>query len=532
MTNSPGRALAGRYRLLDVIGRGGMGTVWRARDELLGREVAVKEVLFPTEMRPSERRNLYERTIREARTAARLNHPSVVTVFDVAEEDERPWIVMELVPARPLDVVVDSDGPLAPRRAAVIGAQVLGALRTAHAAGIVHRDVKPGNVLVGDGDRVVLTDFGIATVEGDASITQSGMVVGSPAYLAPERAKGERAAPASDLWALGATLFMAVEGRGPFDRESSMAALGAVLTEEPPAAPQAGPLAPVIQGLLVRDPRQRMTAGDVATLLDGVAAGVGPWVIKAPAPAEAATAVFAPPPDAAAAPPSPARPAGEFRRQRAPLFPAVLGLLMLAGSLAGGAWVLTHDDRHLAGLGLLPTRPASTRPAPSPAPPSTSPAASPDPSPSAPDGYRLIHDRLGFRVALPTGWRERSRDDRAVTYAAPGDTSYLMVDRAERPGDDPMATLAALRADAGDGDRFPGLRTLRLQSGRFLNRPSADWEFTWQVNDGTTVRCLDRQVALPGGHSLAVYWQTSAGNWHADRATLATALGSIRLTGA
>ena len=528
MTSSPGRALAGRYRLLDVIGRGGMGTVWRARDELLGREVAVKEVLFPTEMRPAERRTLYERTIREARTAARLNHPAVVTVFDVAEEDERPWIVMELVPAHPLDTLVESDGPLAPRRAAVIGAQVLGALRTAHAAGIVHRDVKPGNVLVGDGDRVVLTDFGIATVEGDASITQSGMVVGSPAYLAPERAKGERATPASDLWALGATLFTAVEGRGPYDRESSMAALGAVLTEEPPAAPQAGPLAPVIEGLLVRDPRRRMSAGRVATLLDGVAAGVGPWVIKAPEPAEAATTMLAPASGHAAAPPSAAgRPADMRHRRRAPLFPVALGLLMLAGSLAGGAWVLAHDDRHLAGLGLAPARPAATRPAPSP-----SPSASPNPSPSVPDGYRLIHDRLGFRVALPADWRERSRDDQAVTYAAPGDASYLMVDRADRPGGDPLSTLTALRADAGDGDRFPGLHTLRLQSGTYLNRPAADWEFTWQVNDGTTVRCLDRQVALPGGHSLAVYWQTSAGNWHADRPTIAAALGSLRLTGA
>ncbi|HEY3686480.1 MAG TPA: protein kinase [Streptosporangiaceae bacterium] len=514
MSNSPGRALAGRYRLLDVIGRGGMGTVWRARDELLGREVAVKEVLLPPEMPTAERETLYQRTIREARTAARLNHPSVVTVYDVAEEDDRPWIVMELVPARPLDSLVADEGPLSPQRTARMGAQILGALRTAHAASVLHRDVKPGNVLVGDGDRVVLTDFGIATIDGDASITQSGMVVGSPAYLAPERARGERATPASDLWALGATLFMAVEGHGPYDRDSSMAALGAVLTEEPPAAVEAGPLSPVIEGLLIRDPDRRMGADRVAELLDEVIAGVSPWVIKAPAPAEAATAEFTPP-----------KVAAPERRRRAPLFPVVLGLLMLAASLGGGAWVLAHDDPRFPVLSLAsPTPGTATSPTPSPAAPATV-----SPSASVPPGFQVVRDRLGFTVALPADWRERGRADGAVTYGAPGDVSYLMVDRSDQPEHDPLANLTDMSTTAREGEKYPGLRTLRLQAGTYLGRPAADWEFTWRLGDGTTVRCLDRQVALPDGHSLAVYWQTADTNWSSDQSGITTAFTSLRL---
>lgn len=518
MTTSPGRSLAGRYRLLDVIGRGGMGTVWRARDELLGREVAVKNVKLPAGMRPAERETLYQRTIREAGTAARLNHPSVITIYDVATDDGRPWIVMELVPARPLDTVVAAEGPLPPQRTARIGAQILGALRTAHAAGVLHRDVKPANVLIGDGDRVVLTDFGIATIEGDASVTQSGVLVGSPAYVAPERARGERATPASDLWALGATLFTAVEGYGPYDRETSVAALSAVLTEDPPPAVHAGPLAPVVEGLLVRDPERRMTAEDVATSLDEVIAGVSPWIIKAPSPAEAATAVLLPP----------GPPETPPRRTRPARFPIVLGLLMLAGSLAGGAWVVAHDGERLPGVTLSSPAPAPAR-APSDAPTLTPSSSGPA---TVPDGYQALADPLGFRVTLPEGWHERGRANRSVTYAAPGDASYLMVDRSPQPARDPLAALTDLSAAARRAGRYPHLTTLRLQSGTYLRRPAADWEFTWRLGDGTTVRCLDRQVALPGGHSLTVYWQTAGANWSADQARLATALRSLRLTDA
>lgn len=265
------RLLGNRYRLDSVVGRGGMGTVWRAFDVMLDREVAVKEVVFPPGLTEEERAVLYERTFREARASARLNHSGVVTVHDVVQEGDRPWIVMELVSAPSLQDVIER-GPLDPRRVADIGLQMLGALRHAHEKGILHRDVKPSNVLITGSGRVVLTDFGIAQMEGDATLTQTGLVMGSPAYIPPERAQGERAVPASDLWALGATLYAALEGRSPYERSDAMSSLQAVLTEPVPIARNAGPLAPVLDGLLAREPVHRMTAAQAQPLLSRVAA--------------------------------------------------------------------------------------------------------------------------------------------------------------------------------------------------------------------------------------------------------------------
>jgi len=266
-----GRLVSGRYRLQEPIGRGAMGIVWRGRDELLDREVAVKEVRAA--MTTAASQDIYRRTLREAKAAARLNHPSVVTVFDVVEEDGRPWIVMELVHARSLDRVVAEDGPLRPLQAARVGERLLSALACAHAAGVLHRDVKPGNVLIGTDDAVVLTDFGIATRPGDPALTQVGMVVGTPGFTAPERARGHSATPASDLWSLGATLYTAVEGRGPFQRPGGSAAImAAVAHEEAPRAPSAGPLGPVIDALLRADPADRPDADTTARLLADAAA--------------------------------------------------------------------------------------------------------------------------------------------------------------------------------------------------------------------------------------------------------------------
>jgi eukaryotic-like serine/threonine-protein kinase len=263
-----GRVVAGRYYLQDPIGRGAMGTVWRARDALLARDVAVKEVLLRAASTPEDMRVRYERTLREARTAARLNHPAVVTVFDVVEADGRPWIVMELVQARSLEQILAQDGPLPPHRAADIGSRLLGALATAHAAGILHRDVKPSNVLIGTDDRAVLTDFGIATLEGDPGLTQVGMVMGTPGFTAPERVRGEPATPASDLWSLGATLYAAVEGHGPFDQlGSSLAVLSSIANEDAPRPRSAGQLGPAIGALLRRDPSTRPDASAAARLL-------------------------------------------------------------------------------------------------------------------------------------------------------------------------------------------------------------------------------------------------------------------------
>ena len=271
--------VAGRYLLQTTIGRGAMGTVWRARDTVLARDVAVKEVrlrgpVTAGSVMTEETRVLYQRTLREARTAARLNHPAVVTIFDVVEADGSPWIVMELVQARSLDQVLTEDGPLRPQQAADIGVRVLGALACAHAAGILHRDVKPSNVLLGPDGRAVLTDFGIATLEGDSGLTQAGMVMGTPGFTAPERIRGDTASPASDLWSLGATLYAAVEGRGPFDaRGNSIAILAAIANEEPPRPRSAGPLRHVIEALLQRNPQARPDAATVSRLL--AAAGTG-----------------------------------------------------------------------------------------------------------------------------------------------------------------------------------------------------------------------------------------------------------------
>ncbi|MFH9422306.1 serine/threonine-protein kinase [Streptomyces sp. NPDC017529] len=276
------RLLAGRYRLIDELGRGGMGVVWRARDEVLAREVAIKEVRAPRELTAQEEQMLYARLEREGRAAARISHRNVVTVYDVVSEHGRPWIVMELVRGLSLAEALDAEGPLPPRRAAAIGAEVLAALRVAHEAGVLHRDVKPGNVLLSNEGRVVLTDFGIARVAGSAALTMTGELVGSPEFLAPERALGQQAGPESDLWSLGVTLYAAVEGHSPFRQGTPLTTLRAVVDEQLPPPRQAGPLTPVVEGLLRKDPRERLDAGAAQRMLEAVAGGGTPTVVVPP----------------------------------------------------------------------------------------------------------------------------------------------------------------------------------------------------------------------------------------------------------
>ncbi|WP_407077313.1 serine/threonine-protein kinase [Streptomyces griseoaurantiacus] len=267
------RVVAGRYRLLSPLGAGGMGTVWRARDEMLRREVAVKEVRAPAGLPAAKVERMYTRLEREAWAAARITGRNVITVHDVVTDAGRPWIVMEFVRGRSLGELIASEGALTPREAARIGAEVLAALRSAHEAGVLHRDVKPANVLLSQDERVILTDFGIAMVQGDTALTLTGEVVGSPEYLAPEQALGRTPGPATDLWSLGVLLHTAVQGRSPFRRENTLGTLRAVVDEEPPAPHRAGPLAPVIEGLLRKDPAERTTAERVAEQLRLVAAG-------------------------------------------------------------------------------------------------------------------------------------------------------------------------------------------------------------------------------------------------------------------
>ncbi|MFI6296167.1 serine/threonine-protein kinase [Nonomuraea sp. NPDC050790] len=265
------RLLAERYELIAPLGRGTMGTVWRARDRALGREVAVKEIRQDPGLSEEQRAELRERMVREGRTASRINHPSVASIHDVLIQDNSPWIIMELVEARSLEQVIDEEGPLPPRLVAEIGVDLLGALRAAHAQGITHRDVKPGNVLITASGRVVLTDFGIAKQEGDSKLTKTGMVIGSPGYTAPERARGEYTGPESDIWSLGATLYFAVEGRPAYERASIAETLAALLSENADLPTQAGPLRPALTGLLNKDYKQRLSAAQAETMLRMVA---------------------------------------------------------------------------------------------------------------------------------------------------------------------------------------------------------------------------------------------------------------------
>ncbi|PJE94745.1 serine/threonine protein kinase [Streptomyces carminius] len=265
------RLVGGRYRLLARLGHGGMGTVWRARDETVGREVAIKEPRLPDHLSEHERQTAYQRMRREARAAAGIDHPSVVTVHDVVVEDGRPWIVMELVKGHSLGEVL-AEGTIEPREAARIGLAVLGALAAAHEVGVLHRDVKPDNVLLGRHDRVVLTDFGIAQVEGEQKLTETGAFVGSPEYIAPERVLGQRPGPESDLWSLGVVLYAAVEGMSPFRRSTAPATLQAIISAEPQNPARAGgALSALVMRLLRKDPAARPDAVEVRQELESIA---------------------------------------------------------------------------------------------------------------------------------------------------------------------------------------------------------------------------------------------------------------------
>jgi serine/threonine protein kinase len=298
--------IAGRYAISAAIGQGGMGRVWRAHDQMLDREVALKEVLLPIGMSEQAQSQMAERMLREARFGARLRHPSIVRVHDVLIVEGRPWIVMELVDGRSLEELIEAEGALPVSRVAAIGLSLLGALRAAHKAGVIHRDVKPANVLVEDDGSVSLTDFGIAYEMEQSSLTATGTMIGSPQFMAPERVRGETPGPASDLFSLGATLYAAVEGRSPFVRTGQLATLAAVLSDEPDDFAIAGQLRPVLAGMLEKDPTRRMDADAVQDALLAVvsvesAATTGDDL---PVPASAPTAVLplAPQPPVATVP--------------------------------------------------------------------------------------------------------------------------------------------------------------------------------------------------------------------------------------
>ena len=541
--------IAGRYRLLEPVGTGGMGRVWLARDEMLDRDVAVKEFVPPEWMTDEEKARLRTRTLREARSAARLNHPHVVRIYDVVHADEQPWIVMEYVASRSLHQVIGADGPFPPAQAAKIGLDVLAAITAAHRAGVLHRDVKPHNVLIGHDGRVVLTDFGLATFVDDGSVTGPGLVVGSPQYVSPERARDGASTVESDLWSFGATLYAAVEGRSPFARESAMATLMALATDEPDPPLQAGPLTPVLTGLLRREPNERLTAREVEVRLRAIVAEAG-LTLPAPrnrgvmfgrasvpaqrrppdnqrAPARAPHAKPGPPasPKALAPRDSGASP-GRSRRGL-----AVAGLVAAVVFAGGGAaaGLALHDDE--------PSQPGAIGGTPS-MPPSSglgggaggfspvnceSPARSGLPKTPLPGAVRMrgtwtlypgwsyFTDKTGFHLAVPDGWTYETIGT-TICFRDPSNIRILSIDPARSPQGDPVQAcrkeVSRLRA-AGD---LPGYAQLGIERVTGLAR-AADWEYTYDGPTGERMHAMTRWRAANDGKAYAIGLMTRELDW-------------------
>jgi serine/threonine protein kinase len=541
--------LAGRYRLVGQLGRGGMGTVWRARDEVLGREVAVKEVMLPA-VGEQARDDLIERTRREARLAARLNHPNVVTVFDVVEEDGRPWLVMELVPSRSLTEVLESEGPLTTARAATLGLQLLDALDAAHRAGILHRDVKPGNVLVTADGRVVLSDFGIARLEGDPALTGTGLIMGSPAYMAPERARGHAVGPASDLWSLGATLYTAVEGRAPFSRDGALPTLTAVVTDSPDPFRLAGPFAPLLIRLLDRDPEARPGSAEARAELRKLAASPAPAAppaavteplrevqrtraLPAAAPETPALSPETPllktpllkTPSPLTGPPRTPPPPVPRRTPDRPRVPrrvlAAVALVAVAGVLA---WVVQRpDDTTRTAAGPSPS--ASRSAAATAASPRPEPEPTPAPSEqgdgrAVPAGYEWHDDPTGFGLAIPRGWNVR-RDGpggRFVYFEDPDSDRYLLVDQTDDPKGDPKADWE--RQEAARAPRMRDYDRIRIETVDYFER-AADWEWTYTHADYGPVHVVNRGFVTSADRGYALYWLVPADEWNGSDDELA-----------
>jgi len=507
------RILAERYRLGAVIGRGGMGAVWQARDELLNRDVAIKEIVWPAQLDPADRETARRRAVREAQLAARLSHPNVVRVYDILEEDDRPCIVMELVPFRSLRDAVAEDGPMSPAEAARVGLSVLAALRAVHGAGVVHRDVKPANILLGPQGRVVLADFGIAKAADSPALTASGVLLGSPSYLAPERARGGRAGAAADLWALGASLYTAVEGRPPFERDSMIASLTAVVADEPEPAPHAGPLWPVIEGLLRKDPADRLDAAGAERLLRRIV------------PAEAAPSARAVPPAETVPAAHPAEVVGQGRRggsrgRRAPVIALTAAIAVIAVGIA------IAFGRHPGHVAARQASPAASRLAPSSVTPPSTPLSTPppsSPSPAArgssgstalPAGYYRFTNSTGFSIGVPRGWQV-SHDGHYVYIRDPANSGiFLLIDQSDQPKPNPLADWRQQAANRQGS--YPGYHLILLREVRYTQaEKAADWEFTYNRN-GVMVRVLNRNILANAQHAYALYWSTPVSDWDAS----------------
>ncbi|MFF8940956.1 protein kinase [Streptomyces sp. NPDC014864] len=530
-----GLLLAGRYRLADAIGSGGMGRVWRAHDEVLHRAVAIKELTAALYVSESDRAVLLARTRAEARAAARINHSAVVTVHDVLEHDGRPWIVMELVEGHSLADAVKEQGRLEPTEAARIGLWVLRALRAAHTAGVLHRDVKPGNVLLGRDGRVLLTDFGIAQIEGDTTITRTGEVVGSVDYLAPERVRGHDPGPASDLWALGATLYTAAEGLSPFRRTSPLTTMQAVVDEEPREPRTAGPLAPVITALLRKDPATRPGVDEAEHMLAEAAEGRRPDAAQAYVPTQRVGAQSAgtvrnpagrPGPDPSATTPhspatgptavgpghAPATASGPSKHRRLRTFALVVALAAVIGGGTAVALQKWADTR----------RQPATATSGSPAPSSKS---SPTPRPSnvsgdnLPAGWVRRDDPYGFSVAVPgENWTRTVFDEAThqVDYTPDGGEHFLRIAVDTSPDfADPHDHQNDLEQQL---HRLVDYRRVTLRPNTYRDRRGSLWEYTWTALSKDTPYPGPRHAAEETyvsreGVEYAIYMSSPAADW-------------------
>ncbi|WP_151477068.1 serine/threonine-protein kinase [Streptomyces albicerus] len=490
------RVIAGRYRLEARLGRGGMGVVWRATDQLLGRQVAVKELALDTSLSAEESRLQRERTLREARAVAQLRHPHIIVVHDVVEQDERPYIVMELIEGGSLAERISRRGPVDAAEVARMGIDLLGALRRAHDAGVLHRDLKPANVLLTAEGRVVLTDFGIAQVAGATTLTETGSFVGSPEYTAPERMSGVRTGPESDLWSLGALLCTALSGESPFRRDSLGGILHAVVVDEirPPAA--AAPLLPVVRGLLERDPERRLDAVEAERLLRAfLATGRMPPVPSDYTPTQRGVPRREPvpaqtPPDSPVTPPArpSTAPLSAPSSMRNVLIAAALVAAMAGAGVSAAALLMSDDEDNgptpptssvsSSRTASAPTSP--TGPTASPAPTVTVTRSQSSPSPStvrtAPSGYRLAQDPAGFSLAVPEGFTRDTQGER-VFYLSEGETFRIGIKVSDPEPGGPLAVMG--RADAKGPDTNPGYRDGRVTETTHSGRTAALWEFTW-----------------------------------------------------
>ncbi|NGO12247.1 serine/threonine protein kinase [Streptomyces sp. HC44] len=547
-----GVLLSDRYRLVDSIGSGGMGRVWRAHDEVLHRAVAIKELTAALYVSESDQAVLLARTRAEARAAARINHSAVVTVHDVLEHDGRPWIVMELVEGHSLADAVKESGRVEPREAARIGLWVLRALRAAHSAGVLHRDIKPGNVLLSQADgRVLLTDFGIAQMEGDTTITRTGEIVGSVDYLAPERIRGHDPGPASDLWALGATLYTAVEGRSPFRRTTPLTTMQAVVTEEPGEPEHAGALGPVITALLRKDPAERPDAAEAEHMLAEAAEGRRPSSAEAYVPTEHVVnpqggngtydthgthGRSAPDPAAATLnqpmsggrpmtghqpmpgdqpipghQPMPGPAAGPRKRRRV----RTLALVVVMAALVGGGAAAAM--RYADGWGQSGTSSSPSSPSDS----SSSAEETKPPVGGVPDSWVRVDDPKGFSLALPhKGWKRQVVDDFQIDYTPDGGKHFVRIAVDESP-DFPTPYEHQLDLEQ-QLQRLRDYQRVSLEENVFRDRPGALWDFTWtaMAKDGPYPgprRAIEEAYLSREGVEYVIYMSAPAADWEKTR---------------